>query len=60
MHKSLCPITMGLLLSAATGFSQQSEALKEFTVGMVNVLELGVKNDGSQGISDIVNSYTEK
>lgn len=60
MRKFLYPITMGLLLTTATGFAQEKEPLKEFNVGMVNVLELGVKNDGSQGVSDIVNRYTEK
>ena len=50
--------TVGTAAEAAK--PAEKPPLKEFQAGMVNVLELGVKNDGSEDVSEIVNQYTEK
>ncbi|MBR4415760.1 MAG: hypothetical protein IKS67_03260, partial [Victivallales bacterium] len=50
--------TIGTAADAAN--PAEKPPLKEFQAGMVNVLELGVKNDGSEDVSEIVNQYTGK
>ena len=65
MKRLISPLVLFLAMNtvgtaAEAAKPAEKPALKEFQAGMVNVLELGVKNDGSEDVSEIVNQYTEK
>lgn len=58
MQKIVSTLVMMMALSGTV--EAAGEPLREFGVSKVNVLELGLKNDGSEDISETVNRYTEK